>query len=155
MLRYIARNWLSPYWSISDASEALAITGRLLAAKESTVALNVVTVTVAVSDSPVDAVSAEGHYVFVPNGTQWPATIGAFPIVPMIQRGTLVLGTSSVQLVASDNFAAYVLSWDVIINVRGIPTINVPALPVLFASGATQSIWDILQANGWIPINQP
>jgi hypothetical protein len=117
--------------------------------------LNLVTVTVAATASPADASSVEGHYVFVPNGTEWPATLGSLPIIPEIQTGFLTLGTSSVQLVASDNFTAGVLNWDVILNIRGMPTINMSALPVLFASGASQSLWDIMIVNGYIPVNQP
>jgi hypothetical protein len=119
------------------------------------VSLNLVTVTVAAMASPVDATAPEGHFVFVPNGTLWPGVPGSLPIDPQIERGTLTLGTASVQLVASDNFAASVLNWDVIINIRGLPTINVKAFPVLFASGASQSVWDILAANGWTPVSQP
>ena len=117
--------------------------------------LNLVTVTIAATASPVDATAVEGHFTFFPNGTEWPMTVGALPIVPEIQSGPLVLGTASVQLVASDNFAVGVLNWDVLINIRGLATINVAALPILFAGGASQSVWDILQANGWNPVGQP
>ena len=110
-------------------------------------ALNVVTVTIAAQASPVDAVPPEGNFVFSPNGEMWPATAGSVPIIPEVQHGTLVNGTASVQLVASDNFAAGVLNWDVIINIRGLPTINA-TVPVNFASGPAQSIWDIFVANG-------
>ncbi len=115
-------------------------------------ALNTVTVTVAAQVSPADTGDyAEGNFVFSPNGTMWPTSAGQLPIVPQMQHGTLVNGTASVVLVASDNFAVNVLNWDVIINIRSLPTVNVAALPILFATGATQSIWDILIANGWAP----
>ena len=117
--------------------------------------LNVVTVTVAVQGSPVDTSSPEGNFVFVPNGPMWPGTAGTLPIDPSIQQGHLVNGTASVQLVASDNFSVGVLNWDVIINIRGMNTINVSALPVNYASGSSQSIWDILLATGWSPVAQP
>lgn len=117
--------------------------------------LNVVTVTVAAQGSPADATPPEGHFVFVPNGTLWPMTAGALPIVPDIQSGVLVLGTATAVLVASDNFSAGVLDWDCIINIQGMPTVNVPGFPVLFASGASQSVWDILEAAGWQPVIQP
>ncbi len=116
--------------------------------------LHLVTVTVAVQGSPADTVLPEGTFVFSPNGILWDGTPGDTPIVPCIQQGHLVNGTGSVQLVASDNFSTGVLNWDVIINVRGLPTINMSALPILFATGASQSIWDILQTNGWSPVNQ-
>lgn len=116
---------------------------------------NLVTVTVAATASPADVTSIEGNFVFVPNGYLYPLAPGTLPIIPMIQKGTLTNGTASVQLVASDNFAAQVLNWDVIINIRGLPTINEADLPILYASGASQSIWDILLANGWLPVQQP
>ncbi len=112
--------------------------------------LNTVTVTVAAQAGPSDT-APEGNFVFSPNGTMWPTSAGQLPIVPYIQHGSLVNGTASVVLVASDNFAANVLNWDVIINIRGLPTVVVSALPVLFSLGASQSIWDILVANAWTP----
>ena len=57
--------------------------------------------------------------------------------------------------IASDNFAAGVLTWDVIINVRGLPTVNMAAVPINFALGANQNIWTILSAAGWAPIVTP
>lgn len=117
--------------------------------------LNTVTVTVAAQGSPADLVPPEGHYVFVPNGTMWPATAGALPVVPDIQTGVLVLGTAAAVLVASDNFASGILNWDCIINIQGLPTVNFPGFPVLFALGASQSVWDILAASGWNPVAQP
>lgn len=116
--------------------------------------LTLASVTIAVQGGPLDASDPEGNYVFSPNGTLWPATSGALPIDPSIHTGSLVSGTATVQLVASDNFAAGVLSWDVHINVRGLPTVSFPALPILYMSGANQSIWDILQLNGWTPTPQ-
>lgn len=116
--------------------------------------VNVVTVTVAASNSPVDSAAGdftEGNCVFSPNGTLWPTTLGQLPIVPRLQTATLVSGTASVVLVASDNYATNVLNWDVIINIQGLPTVNVAALPILFSAGATQSIWDILITNDWSP----
>jgi hypothetical protein len=118
---------------------------------------NMVTVVIAASPSPADTgITAEGNYIFSPNGTQWPGTPGSLPVVPMIQQGHLTNGTGSVQLLASDNFSSSViLSWDIIINIRGLPTVNFPDAPVNFALGATQSVWDILNNAGWVPISQP
>jgi hypothetical protein len=117
--------------------------------------LNLVTVTIAAQASPADASSVEGNFVFVPNGYLYPMSLGTMPVIPAIQEGFLTSGIGSVQLVASDNFAANVLTWDVIINIRGMLTINVTDVIVLFASGASQSVWDILEINGWIPVQQP
>jgi hypothetical protein len=117
--------------------------------------LNLVTVTITVQTAPTDTVPPEGNFVFSPNGVLWPGTAGSFPIAPQIQHGFLTSGTASVSLVASDNFAAGVLNWDVIINVRGMPTINAPALVINHATGTTQSVWDILNSNGYHFITQP
>jgi hypothetical protein len=124
---------------------------------------NIVNVTVAADVSPADPsnVHAEGNVVAVPSGVMWPDTNNV-PIVPMVVHGTLgdglngaTAGECIIQLVASDNFAAGVLNWDIIINIRGLPTVNVASVPVNFASGANQSVWSILSAAGWSPVSQP
>lgn len=117
---------------------------------------NVVTVTVAASNSPADQAAAEGNVVAVPDGAQWPDANNN-PVVPMVVHGYLGDGTSQaagaceIELVASDNFGAGVLTWDFIINIRGFPTVNVQSVPVNFSSGASQNIWTILAAAGWTP----
>lgn len=116
--------------------------------------LNVVNVTVAADSSPADLVTAEGNVVAIPSGEMWPDT-SSNPIVPMVVHGTLVGGTCTIELVASDNFTTGVLTWDFIINLRGMPTINVPGCAVNFSGGANQSVWSILTAAGWTPISQP
>lgn len=117
--------------------------------------LNLVTVTITVQGSPIDTVSQEGNFVFSPNGVLWPGTPGSFPIDPAIQHGFLTGGTASVQLVASDDFSAGVLTWDCIMNIRGLPTIHAYGLIINYATGATQSIWDILSSNGFGLTSQP
>lgn len=124
-------------------------------------AVNVVNVTIAADNSPADLASAEGNAVAVPSGVEWPDTNNN-PIVPMVVHGTLgdglngaTAGECILKLVASDNFAAGVLNWDFIINIRGLPTVNVAGVAVNFASGATQSVWSILSAAGWVPVTQP
>lgn len=122
--------------------------------------VNMVTVTIEVDGSPADVAGPEGNYVFSPSGVMWPDTSGA-PIAPMLQHGSLTTdntaktGTATVQLVASDNYSAGVLAWDVIVNVRDLPTVNVPNVPVNFAAGATQTLWSILAAAGWTPTTMP
>ena len=113
-------------------------------------AINTVNVVVAADASPVDPTFAEGNAIAVPDGLQWPDP-GNNPIVPMVVKGTLQNGTTTLVLAASDSFAANVLTWDFIINIRGLPTVNVPNVPVNFANGATQSVWTILSAAGWLP----
>lgn len=112
---------------------------------------NMVTINVAANAAPNDVGYVEGNCVFSPNGLMWPTVGGQLPIVPQIQHTAMVNGLATVQLVASDNFATNVLNWDVIINIRGMPTVVAEALPILFSVGAVQSIWDILIANDWAP----
>jgi hypothetical protein len=116
--------------------------------------VNVVTVTVTADASPSDVATAEGNVVAVPSGAMWP-DVSNNPIVPAVIHAQLVAGTCSLSLVASDNFAAGVLTWDLIINIRGLPTVNVPSCTVAFTNGATQSVWTILQAAGWTPLSVP
>lgn len=114
-----------------------------------------VAVTVAADTfSPDPNTYAEGNVVAVPSGTMWPDA-NDLPIVPMVVHGNLELGTCTLQLVASDNFATGVLRWDLIVNIRGMPTVNQPGCVINFADGATQSVWDILSAAGWSPITRP
>jgi hypothetical protein len=116
---------------------------------------NIVNVNVTADVAPSGA-GAEGNIVAVPSGTMWPDA-GGNPIVPMVVHGTLgdaslnIPGECQIPLVASDNYAVNVLTWDLIINIRGFPTINVPRVPVNFASGATQNVWTILATMGWVP----
>lgn len=115
---------------------------------------NVVNVTFAVDNSPADLVTAEGNVLAVPSGVMWPDA-STDPIVPMVVHAQLVSGTCTLVLVASDNFASGVLTWDFIVNIRGLPTVNVPGVAVNFASGANQNGWSVLSAAGWVPIAQP
>jgi hypothetical protein len=123
--------------------------------------LNVVNVTIAADNSPADVAVAEGNVVAIPSGTEWPDTNNN-PIVPMVVHGTLgdglngaTAGECIIKLVASDNFSAGVLTWDIIVNIRGMPTVNVASVPVNFTSGANQNVWAILSAAGWSPVSQP
>jgi hypothetical protein len=112
--------------------------------------LNTVNVVIAADVSPADLATAEGNAIAVPTGTEWPDT-SQNPIVPAVVHGTLESGTTTLVLVASDNFSAGVLTWDFIINIRGIPTVNVPGVVVNFSNGATQNVWTLLSAAGWTP----
>lgn len=122
-------------------------------------AFNVVNVTVTADPSPVDGTHAEGYVIACPDGLQWPDT-NDIPIVPMVVQGQLgdglngaTAGTGEciIQLVASDNFTEGVLTWDFVINLRGFPTVNFQGAAVNYDSGATQSIWSILETAGWTP----
>jgi hypothetical protein len=122
---------------------------------------NTVLVTVAADVSPADVAKAEGNVVAVPSGVMWPDTSNE-PIVPAVVHGTLgdlenggVAGEAIIELLASDNYATGVLTWDFIINIRGLPTVSVADVPVNFSNGANQSIWTILAATGWTPARMP
>lgn len=123
--------------------------------------VNTVLVTMQADNSPADVANAEGNIVAVPSGTMWPDSSNN-PIVPAVVHGYLGdgqngagAGETILKLVASDNYSAGVLTWDFIINIRDFPTINQEQVAVNFASGATQSIWAILQAAGWTPPSVP
>jgi hypothetical protein len=115
---------------------------------------NHVSVTVAADSDPDNSAYAEGNVVAIPSGTEWPDT-SSNPIVPPIVRGQLLNGTCTISLVASDNFTAGVLTWDFIINIRGLATINVAGCAVNFSNGASQNVWTILSNAGWSPPTQP
>ena len=123
---------------------------------------NLVNLTIQVDGAPGDPAAPEGNYVFTPSGLEWPDT-SSNPIVPMVIHAPLTPNplasppnaSATFAIVASDNFAAGILTWDVIINVRGLPTVNVPNVPINFANGANQNIWTVLQAAGWTPVTEP
>jgi hypothetical protein len=115
---------------------------------------NIAQVVVAVDNSPADLTSAEGYVVAVPSGEMWPDTSNE-PIVPMVVHGQLVSGTCTLSLVASDNYTTGVLTWDFIINIRGLPTVNVSGVSVPYSGGTPQNVWSLLQAAGWTPTSQP
>lgn len=117
-------------------------------------AFDEVAVTTAADSDPDNNIFAEGNVTFVPSGTHWPDGLGN-PIVPPVIHGTLHDGTVTNNLIASDNFDSGVLTWNILINLRGMPTINVPDCVVNHADGASQNVWDILDANGWVPLDQP
>lgn len=73
--------------------------------------------------------------------------------VPTGNPGSVGIGApnSGVALLASDNFAAGELAYDIVIRVQGVPDIHAQDVPVNFALGATQGLFTILQAAGWTP----
>ena len=117
---------------------------------------NVVNVNVVADVAPGAVAAGEGNVIAIPSGTEWPDTSGN-PIVPAVVHGTLgdaslnTPGSCQIALVASDNYGAGVLAWDIIINIRGLPTVNVSDVAVNFSLGATQNVWTILAAAGWTP----
>lgn len=120
--------------------------------------VNTVLVTVAASSSPADVAVAEGYVVAVPSGTEWPDASGN-PVVPMVVHGSFGDGLNGagageciIRLAASDSYATGVLTWNFIINIRGLPTVNVADVPVNFANGASQNVWAALAAAGWTPV---
>lgn len=110
-------------------------------------AFDMVAVTMAATSDPDNNVFAEGNITAVPSGTHWPDGQGGV-IVPPVLHGTLLAGTCTLDLIASDNFDAGVLAWDFVINIRGMETISAAGVPVYFSEGASQSVWDILDAAG-------
>lgn len=123
--------------------------------------INTVLLTFGADASPADPTHAEGNVVAIPSGELWPDTNNN-PIVPMVVHGTLgdglnggTPGEAVIQLASSDSFAAGVLTWDIVVNIRGLPTVNVSGVVVDFSNGASQNGWTVLKAAGWTPVNQP
>lgn len=113
--------------------------------------LNTVTVTATWSDHAAVPKYAEGNYMFIAAGTLMDSSSVAI-VIPIIQ-GTLVAATPSlsVVLLASDNFTAGQLTWDIHVTVKGIAAITAQQVPVNFSSGASQGLFSILTTSGWTP----
>jgi hypothetical protein len=118
---------------------------------------NQVTLNATFVGGPNDKV--EGSFAFSPSGSLYDPTSNSY-VAAQVQQGllanpTLGQATLSVTLLASDNYAAGVLTWDVHIRARSIPEIQVANLTVNFAAGATQNLFTVLLANGWTPVVIP
>ncbi len=105
---------------------------------------------------------AEGNFQFVASGSLMDSAAVAI-VTPVIYGQLDTTGAislvgqatgSGVQLLASDNFGADAagdpeLTWNVKIQVQGIPEIAATDIPVNYASGASQGLFSILEAAGW------
>lgn len=96
---------------------------------------------------------ATGHWLFAASGTLIDDTNVAI-VTPVIQGSLLPGGTGllSAQLLASDNFGAGELLWNIFLSVKGISEIEFQGFTVNFASGASQNLFTILKASGWTPL---
>jgi len=117
--------------------------------------LNFVTVTATWSDQGAVPKYAEGNYMFIAAGTLMDSSAVAI-VIPVIQ-GQLAASTPSlsVSLLASDNFAAGQLTWDMHVAVKGIAAISVQNVVVNFSGGASQGLFTVLTAAGWTPTPNP
>lgn len=95
----------------------------------------------------------QGNYLFHASGALMDGTATA--IVTPVLDDVLKNGALSVQLLASDNYGAGELSWDCTIRIKGFSEIKAQGLIVNHATGATQVLFDILEANGWAPMEIP
>jgi len=97
---------------------------------------------------------AEGHYLLAASGTLMDDTNIAI-VTPVITGSMAPGGTGllSVSLLASDNFGTGELLWNLFLQVRGMSDINVQGFAVNFASGASQNLFTILRASGWVPLS--
>jgi hypothetical protein len=125
------------------------------------VTLNYVTVTAQWGDGTTNI--AEGNYEFVPSGSTMDSSSESIATATI--QGTLdttgslwngVTPGSGVQLLASDNFGLDPdsdpeLTWNIKIIVQGVPEIVAADIPVNYANGATQGLFAILEAAGWVP----
>lgn len=96
--------------------------------------------------------AADGHYLFVASGTLMSDSNVAI-VTPVIEGVLDSTGSLSVSLLATDNFGAGELLWNCFITVRGMADVNVRRFAVNFAAGATQNLFDILKAAGWVPLS--
>lgn len=119
-------------------------------------ALNIVTVTASLPADPTTdpATFPQGHYELVPTGMAYDADQHVM-IVPVMKQGKFTDGAISVPLVASDNFAAGVLTWDVHVELRGVENIDVPQVSINYTDGASQDLFTILSSAGWVPPSKP
>lgn len=93
---------------------------------------------------------AEGHFLFAATGTLVSDSNVAI-VTPVIDGQIDATGTLSVSLLASDNYGAGELTWNVFLSVRGMSDIFVQGFVVNFAQGANQNLFTILEASGWTP----
>jgi hypothetical protein len=100
---------------------------------------------------------APGNYSFISAGTLMESSAVAI-VTPVILGQLDSLGAFSsvgaqpntgILILASDNFAAGELNWDVTVKVQNLPDIIVENVPILFSLGATQGLFSILEATGW------
>lgn len=95
--------------------------------------------------------SAEGNYLFAASGTLMSDANVAI-VTPVIDGVIDTSGNLSVSLLASDNFGVGELTWNCFISVRGMSDINVQGFTVNFTAGASQNLFTILKASGWVPL---
>lgn len=98
----------------------------------------------------------QGNFLFVASGSLMSSSLVA--IVTPVVFGSLdslgrlwngVTAGSGVALTASDNFGAGDLTWNVTLDVRGVPHIYVEDVVVNFSNGASQGLFTLLTAAGW------
>ncbi len=118
-------------------------------------------------DGSVAGGFASGNFEFIASGSL--VTTGNVEIVtpfidgqldslgslslPAGKFGSVGVGAanSGIALLASDNFAVGLLTWNIKIIVQGVANIQQADVPINFASGATQGLFTILTAAGWNP----
>ena len=109
---------------------------------------NTVTVTAAFG------AGAEGHWLFAASGTLMDDTNVA--IVTPVVSGSLAPGGTgllSAVLLASDNFGAGELYWNIFMEIRGLSEVNFQDFTLNFALGASQNLFTVLRASGWTPLS--
>jgi hypothetical protein len=94
--------------------------------------------------------SAEGNYLFAASGTLMSDTNVAI-VTPVVEGVLDSSGNLSASLLASDNFGAGELTWNLFASVRGMSDISVQGFAVNFSLGASQNLFTILEASGWTP----
>ncbi len=95
----------------------------------------------------------EGNYQFTASGTLMDSS--SIALVFPVFRGVLINGAFSQALLASDNFTAGFLTWDVLIRVQGMEVIDFRNFAINYSAGASQGLFGILQTAGWVAPSEP
>jgi hypothetical protein len=105
---------------------------------------NIVTVNAAFGSA------GSGNFLFAATGTLM--TSAYIAIVTPVVYGILDdEGNLTAELLASDNYTTGELNWNCFLTVQGLSAIHVTDLAVDFSNGASQNLFTILAAAGWIP----
>jgi hypothetical protein len=120
---------------------------------------NIVTVNVAMIDQA--GYPGQGHWLFAATGSLMTSSFVAI-VAPVVdgnidsngqmawinEAGNSVEGAA---ILASDNYAAGDLYWNFFGRFAGMAAIHVTNMTINFANGASQNLFTILAANGWVP----
>lgn len=91
-----------------------------------------------------------GDFLFAASGDLITSTDIAI-VTPVVNGVLDATGNLSATLLASDNYGANDLNWNCFVRIQGLSRIYWTDFPVNFSSGASQNLFTILTAAGWVP----